>query len=311
MNKKSSKINNIKHATNNQPSPSQYQLSINNPVNSLPSIKHGTDNNIKRLIIISFLKQPVDNMLILLPVLQNVLPINPLSVQSRQKLNSPIVIRVQVNVVHLALHACVADCKVNVVNVLPVLVLVFFLHQVLLVEFTQCVLEVAEHLVKWTTDSHVFTVVFLILIYLYLDGSTLSVSFLLAALFACGSGSLLPASRSPMLSCSSQLSPCPSSQVCRISSSHPLTKSLWNRCPPSCTASQSRTSLRCFSLCTLRSWRFVSGAKWSCSLNQSAILSTSCLRFLHIQWLWESSQNRMSSYRLWSKWVPFRFWSEF
>ena len=148
MNKKSSKINNIKHATNNQPSVSQYQLSINNPVNSLPSIKHGTDNNIKRLIIISLLKQPVDNMLILLPVLQNVLPINPLRVQSRQKLNSPIVIRVQVNVVHLALHACVAYCKVNVVNVLPVLVLVFFLHQVLLVEFTQCVLEVAEHLVK-------------------------------------------------------------------------------------------------------------------------------------------------------------------
>ena len=145
---KKSWINNIKHATNKQSFFSQYQLSINNPVNSFPSIKHGTDNNIQRLIIISLLKQPVDDMLILLPVVQNVLPINALGVQSRQKLDSPVVIRVQVNVVHLTLHACVTNRKVNVVNVFAVLVLVFLLDQVLLVKFSQRVLEVAEHLVE-------------------------------------------------------------------------------------------------------------------------------------------------------------------
>jgi hypothetical protein len=99
-------------------------------------------------------------MLILLPVLEGVLPINTLSAQSGEELNPLTIVRVKVHIVDIALHAGITDGEVDVVNVAPVLVLVLLFDHVFLVEFAQGVVEVREYLVKFTSDAQILAVVF-------------------------------------------------------------------------------------------------------------------------------------------------------
>ena len=97
-------------------------------------------------------------MLILLPVLQGVLSINPFSIQPWQELNPLAIISVQVHVVDLALHAGVTDRKVDAVNVSAVLVLVLLLDHVLLVEFSQGFVKVCKHFVELAANAQVLAV---------------------------------------------------------------------------------------------------------------------------------------------------------
>lgn len=100
-------------------------------------------------------------MLVPLSVLKNILTINSISTQAWQKLNSLSIISVKVNVVNLPLKTWITNCEVNVVNVLAMLMLVFFLDHVILVKLSQGLVKVSEHFVELASDSQLFAVIFL------------------------------------------------------------------------------------------------------------------------------------------------------
>jgi hypothetical protein len=100
-------------------------------------------------------------VLVLLSVLQNVLPVNPLRAQTWQKLDSLSIVSVKVNVVNLTIHAGITDGEMHVVNVLAMFVLVFLLKHVFLIELSQGLIEVGKNFVEFTFDYQILTVVFL------------------------------------------------------------------------------------------------------------------------------------------------------
>lgn len=139
---------------------SEKQFSVNDPINGLSAIEHWADHNLQLCIIVCLLQQSVHNVVVLLSVLQCVLTVNTLSAQSWQKLNSSSIISVKINVVNLSIQTRVANSKVNVVNVLSVLMEIFSLNHVGFIEFSQSVFETGENIIKNASDSQFFAVVF-------------------------------------------------------------------------------------------------------------------------------------------------------
>ena len=107
-------------------------------------------------------------MVVLFSVVEHVLTVNTLGLESGQELQTLSVESVQVDVVDLAFETWVTDGEVNVVDVLAILMLVLLLDQIFLIELSQGLGEWRENFVEFAHDSDFFTVAFLKLTKTYL-----------------------------------------------------------------------------------------------------------------------------------------------
>lgn len=107
-------------------------------------------------------------MVVLFSVVEHVLTVNTLGLESGQELQTLSVESVQVDVVDFAFETWVTDGEVNVVDVLAILMLVLLLDQIFLIEFSQGLSEWRENFVEFAHDSDFFAVAFLKLTKTYL-----------------------------------------------------------------------------------------------------------------------------------------------
>ena len=107
-------------------------------------------------------------MVVLFSVVEHVLTVNTLGLESGQELQTLSVESVQVDVVDLAFETWVTDGEVNVVDVLAILMLVLLLDQIFLIKLSQGLGEWRENFVEFAHDSDFLTVAFLKLTKTYL-----------------------------------------------------------------------------------------------------------------------------------------------